>query len=135
MKDDILTAVADFNVPSTAPNVAPIAPLPSRLSFCLSPQRQQQFDTALATTNEVPSSTTIGAKTESDHETSAFPVDPQEREVIVSPNKKLLNGGGESSGGGCSLSMTVAVKRSPTVRYIFLFVSNISIGDEVRIDL
>ena len=48
MKDDILTAVADFgaNPPpgSGSQNVAPVAPLPSRLSFCLSPQRQQQLD-------------------------------------------------------------------------------------------
>lgn len=29
MKDDILTAVTDFNPPKI-PNVAPIAPLPSR---------------------------------------------------------------------------------------------------------
>ena len=46
MKDDILTAVTEFNPPSnnTVTNVAPIAPLPSRLSFCLSPQRQQQVN-------------------------------------------------------------------------------------------
>ena len=45
MKDDILTcAVTSTAQTSIAPNVAPIAPLPSRLSFCLSPQRQNQLD-------------------------------------------------------------------------------------------
>lgn len=40
MKDDILTAVTDFG--NKVPNVVPIAPLPSRLSFCLSPQRHPE---------------------------------------------------------------------------------------------
>lgn len=48
MKDDILTAVTDFG--PKVPNVAPIAPLPSRLSFCLSPQRQQHLDAILSET-------------------------------------------------------------------------------------
>ena len=59
MKDDILTAVTtDFNVPpNKVPNVAPIAPLPSRLSFCLSPQRQQQLDSMLASGGSTSSAT------------------------------------------------------------------------------
>ena len=98
MKDDILTAVAcsDYSsaqTPVVAQNVAPIAPLPSRLSFCLSPQRQQQLDTMMNTTESIV-----------DQETT-------ETEVIISPTKKLLN----CAGGEAISTMAVAVKRSPTV--------------------
>lgn len=100
MKDDILTAVADYGscASSVAPNVAPIAPLPSRLSFCLSPQRQQQLDTLLM----------------AEHQPDNSPIkkaDLDEQEII-SPSKKLLNSSHETSS-SCGLS--VAVKRSPTV--------------------
>ena len=102
MKDDILTAcVTSQQQTPSAPNVAPIAPLPSRLSFCLSPQRQHQLD----------------AMIEHHQKTSVVIESSQERSPppeILSPNKKF---GGESGVGvgGCAISSMVAVKRSPTV--------------------
>ena len=101
MKDDILTAcVTSQQQTPSAPNVAPIAPLPSRLSFCLSPQRQHQLD----------------AMIEHHQKTSVVIESSQERGTppeILSPNKKFS---GESGvGGGCAISSMVAVKRSPTV--------------------
>ena len=134
MKDDILTAVADFgaNAPPGSQNVAPVAPLPSRLSFCLSPQRQQQLDAMMTTsscgssaaTDYGPSQKLISPK---NVEATSTIVDILEIEdvskedisLVISPTKKLLNcngGGLETTGSGCSLSTMVAVKRSPTVR-------------------
>ena len=147
MKDDILTAVADFggNPPpgSGSQNVAPVAPLPSRLSFCLSPQRQQQLD-AMMTTSSCGGSTTAAASAgitaaaadygqKKNVEATAAAatstivdileiedVSKEDISLVISPTKKLLNcnGGGldTMTGSGCSLSTMVAVKRSPTVR-------------------
>lgn len=98
MKDDILTACVPNQTAPPPPNVAPIAPLPSRLSFCLSPQRQQQLDTMIE--HHQKASVVI----ESSQESSP---------AIISPNKKFT---GES--GGCAISSMVAVKRSPTVSFI-----------------
>ena len=115
MKDDILTAVADFGAPPAPQSVVPIAPLPSRLSFCLSPQRQQQLDAMLASNTSSQTSQDLQKTTQSPKkiEKTIEPEPDEVDEVIVSPTKKLLNcaNGIESS---CSISV-VAVKRSPTV--------------------
>jgi hypothetical protein len=135
MKDDILTAVTDMTNTRTTqgfvgvvPNIAPIAPLPSRLSFCLSPQRQQQLDAMLAAASGDSGSCSSGstsrpkvaaASSPSNKRTSstaAVVVECQleSDEVTISPTKKLLNyAGGDGSSSGCSISMVA--KRSPTV--------------------
>ena len=141
MKDDILTAVADFganNHPCTgSPNVAPVAPLPSRLSFCLSPQLDAMMTSSCGGSSASASAAAAGAATDygpsqklispKNVEATSTIVDIPEIEdvskedisLVISPTKKLLNcngGGLETTGSGCSLSTMVAVKRSPTVR-------------------
>ena len=119
MKDDILTAVADYAPPQ---NVAPIAPLPSRLSFCLSPQRQHQLDAIIAAAtsqaDQQKLSSPKAASTVVENDESSN----QESGVIISPTKKLLNctTAEPSTTSGCAISMTVAVKRSPTVSDVTL---------------
>ena len=96
MKDDILTAVTtDFNLPpnTKVPNVAPIAPLPSRLSFCLSPQRQQQLDSMLAS-GSTPSATSS---------TPSQPPLSSAASCAASSQKTALAGAGGPSGGCTSV--------------------------------
>ena len=116
--------------------------LPSRLSFCLSPQRQQQLDAMImanscsshaSNTSDYPSSQKlinrspmkVDNELENTEATKEDIVPNEKAQVnIISPTKKLNYGGGhETTGGsgssGCSLSTMVSVKRSPTVGFPF----------------
>ena len=116
--------------------------LPSRLSFCLSPQRQQQLDAMImanscsshaSNSSDYPSSQKlinrspmkVDNELESTEDRKEDIVSNEKAQVnIISPTKKLNYGGGhETTGGsgssGCSLSTMVSVKRSPTVGFRF----------------
>ena len=121
--------------------------LPSRLSFCLSPQRQQQLDAMImanscsshaSNSSDYPNSQKlinrspmkVDNELESTEDRKEDIVSNEKAQVnIISPTKKLNYGGGhETTGGsgssGCSLSTMVSVKRSPTVGFPFTMGEN-----------
>ena len=139
MKDDILTAVKEDPIPT---NVAPIAPLPSRLSFCFSPKqsnplaalRQEAYYTSniqeesTTCTNASPAKTTksiineiyVGQNQIVSEE--GPPAVSKRDSFSTSPDKKFsptklqnLIHEGSSACSGVALSTLAAVKRSPTV--------------------
>ena len=133
MKDDILTAVKEDPIPT---NVAPIAPLPSRLSFCFSPKQTNSVGTP--TNTNIPENLSYlssspgksakpsvnescGNQTQIVSEV-VLPTVPKKETLATSPDMKysptkLQNflGEGSSPCSGVSLSTLAAVKRSPTV--------------------
>ena len=136
MKDDILTAVKEDPIPT---NVAPIAPLPSRLSFCFSPRPTSQIVNPVAETTveskscitSSPGKATVPVFNETYMNQSQIiseielPKVPKKDIISTSPEKKysptkalqsfLCDGSSSMNTGGVSLSTLAAVKRSPTV--------------------
>ena len=131
MKDDILTAVKEDPIPT---NVAPIAPLPSRLSFCFSPKQTSQQGTPTNSNildspnfiyqspgkvSKSPDNCLNQSQITSD---IVLPNVPKKEMLLLSPENKRYSPTklqnfmceGTCSGGG-ALSTLAAVKRSPTV--------------------
>ena len=138
MKDDILTAVKEDPIPT---NVAPIAPLPSRLSFCLSPKQAINNFLETSISGKIPENQNCN-RTLSPIKTpkasvleftcanpsqviseTALPGVPKGEISLHSPENKysptkisnLFGDGPSTSSGGVSLATLAAVKRSPTV--------------------
>lgn len=131
MKDDILTAVKEDPIPT---NVAPIAPLPSRLSFCFSPKQTNHLGTPtnsniLDSPNfNYPSPAKVSKPTDACLNQSQITSDivlpnvPKKEVLLLSPENTIYSPTklqnfmceGTSSAGG-ALSTFAAVKRSPTV--------------------
>ena len=138
MKDDILTAVKEDPIPT---NVAPIAPLPSRLSFCLSPKQANNNHLETSISGKIPEyqncnralspiktpkasalEFTCANPSQVISET-ALPGVPKGEISLHSPENKysptkipnIFGDGPSASSGGVSLSTLAAVKRSPTV--------------------